>query len=377
MTMTLLHNPGRPRRRAIAVVAITIATVATASGQRPKPAPAAVTADNCLTSGCHDGLAKAAAVHAPVAQNQCAACHRASDAESHTFELTAGEPALCHECHDADDLAAVEGVKEGGQIHGHAPFAAGQCLTCHDPHGAEGSMLLRHGGRSALCMECHEGDVELTGHVHAPITQTGCTACHLGHQSAHSKLVKFPASEACVTCHGETLIHLKSAAHVHRPAGALDCQACHDPHASNERALLAHPYSAKTYVPVGRREEYALCFECHDAELLEEAETDATGFRNGLVNLHHLHVHKETKGRNCHVCHESHAGAQARLIRETFTLGQWRTPLRFRETATGGSCGPACHAAKEYDRESPVDWSVPPLLLKPKDAERTPGAPGP
>ncbi|NOT02423.1 MAG: hypothetical protein HOP29_17600 [Phycisphaerales bacterium] len=355
------------QRCVAAVILLATTSLPLAQAQRPKPRAAEVTGDNCLTSGCHDGLSKTAFIHAPVAQNQCGQCHRPADAEQHTFALTSEEPALCHECHDADDLAEAGGGDASGQLVGHAPFTAGQCLTCHNPHGGDEAQLLRHGGKSGLCMECHDGDVELSGRVHAPIERSGCTACHRGHQSAYAKLMRFPPAEACVSCHSKTMEQLKTAGNVHRPAGALDCQSCHKPHASTERALLGHAYSAKTYVPVGQREQYALCFECHDAELLEEAETDATGFRNGMANLHHLHVNKDTKGRSCHVCHESHAGAQSRLIRDTLTMGQWRTPLRFRETPTGGSCGPACHAAKEYDRESPVEWNTsPPMLTEPE-----------
>jgi len=44
----------------------------------------------------------------------------------------------------------------------------------------------------------------------------------------------------------------------------------------------------------------------------------ATGFRDGDVNLHYVHVNREKKGRSCRACHDIHAGNDNKLMREPY-----------------------------------------------------------
>jgi hypothetical protein len=62
----------------------------------------------------------------------------------------------------------------------------------------------------------------------------------------------------------------------------------------------------------------------------------------------------EEKGRTCNLCHEVHASAKPKLIKETTSFGTWQLPLNFTPTATGGSCMPGCHRMRGYDRVAPV-----------------------
>jgi predicted CXXCH cytochrome family protein len=98
---------------------------------------------------------------------------------------------------------------------------------------------------------------------------------------------------------------------------------------------------------------YALCFECHKKDLvLDERTTTLTGFRNGDLNLHYLHVHQE-KGRTCVACHAPHGSFQEAQVRRSTPFGAWDIPIGFTKTPTGGVCGASCHVVKKYDREKP------------------------
>ena len=49
------------------------------------------------------------------------------------------------------------------------------------------------------------------------------------------------------------------------------------------------------------------------------SKSTATGFRDGNVNLNHVHVGKR---RTCRLCHRAHAGPNDRLVRETVGYGR-------------------------------------------------------
>ena len=83
---------------------------------------------------------------------------------------------------------------------------------------------------------------------------------------------------------------------------------------------------------------------------------DLTGFRNGNLNLHFLHVNRE-KGRSCRTCHEVHAGNQAKHIRNDVPFGKaWMLPIDFTENRNGGTCVAGCHKPKDYNRVNPVAY---------------------
>jgi len=143
----------------------------------------------------------------------------------------------------------------------------------------------------------------------------------------------------------------------HGPLRDGDCSGCHLSHGSSEAHLLAKPYSPAFYQPFAI-EKYDLCFTCHDRELVLRERTDTlTGFRNGPVNLHFVHVNRDEKGRNCRACHSTHTSARPVHMRESVPYGQWDLPIGFEQTKAGGACSSACHERFGYDREKPVDNS--------------------
>jgi hypothetical protein len=120
--------------------------------------------------------------------------------------------------------------------------------------------------------------------------------------------------------------------------------------------LLRNEYPSDLYYPFSET-SYALCFSCHDRQLVLESQTaGSTGFRNGSQNLHFVHVSKDKKGRSCRVCHDAHAATHDKHIRDdvAFGTGGWKLPIRYESLPDGGKCGGACHAPFEYNRVTPI-----------------------
>lgn len=319
--------------------------------------PAQGRGEECLSQGCHADLLTAPALHSPVAEGRCASCHRPYPGPHPgggypAFETADAAP-LCLSCH---------GEKEGGKSHSLS--SRGECLACHLPHGGEDGRLLSSSPRE-LCLKCHK-DIEerMSGARigHAPIFgEESCLACHRIHPSAEDKGER----ELCLSCHGKddyrTSTPLANIARevggkpfLHGPVAEGRCIPCHDPHGSKNFRLLTGSYPDSLYAPFAP-EAYSLCFHCHDIDpFILSGVAEVTGFRDGERNLHHLHVGDESKGRSCRSCHEPHAGTNRPLIRdEGPRFGEWRIPLFFEASPTGGSCAPGCHTAARYDRKRP------------------------
>jgi predicted CXXCH cytochrome family protein len=254
--------------------------------------------------------------------------------------------ALCATCH-----LEAQGFSKANVVHG---ALEGGCTSCHNPHGADRPKLLSEQG-SELCFQCHDQTqdvVQKATVAHPPVTaEKGCVSCHSPHASDNAKLLLKPEMDTCLACHQRILP--KNATVLHGPIAKGQCTPCHDPHGSARAKLLKADYTAAPYVPY-TGEAFALCFGCHKRELLQFPDTSfATNFRDGERNLHYLHVNNKQKGRSCALCHEVHASIGPKLIAESVPFGQWKLPLKFVKTQTGGSCSPGCHQPQSYDRNNP------------------------
>jgi predicted CXXCH cytochrome family protein len=267
--------------------------------QRPGDLP--VEQSPCLE--CHGDLIEKKVVH-PVAEDGCEDCHLASG-KSHPeevggFTLMDSIPALCFYCHEEPAEAAF----------GHLPVEENECLACHDVHGSSEPGLLVQSEQD-LCLSCHGGSGGPGG-------------------GNIKKLVS-----------GENLAH--------SAISMGGCGSCHLPHGSEEHALLVEFYPEDSYLPA-TVENFALCFQCHDAELLQAEETEwATSFRDGTKNLHWIHIHGD-KGRNCRMCHNMHGSSLPFLIEERLLFGAWEMEMHFEPLENGGSCLPGCHGKLQYQR---------------------------
>lgn len=298
-----------------------------------------------LCATCHADKSEARHLHGPVSAGACTACHDPHQSDVKSLLVKQGD-ALCATCHP--DTQAFSRAK-----HVH-PALEGGCGSCHDPHGAANPKLLATAG-SALCFQCHDeigATVSKASVPHAPVQgDKACAACHSPHASEYPKLLLKPEGETCLGCH--KAIVPKAATVLHGPIQDGRCTPCHEPHGGANARLLKVGFQTDPYVPY-TAQSFALCFGCHKRELLQFPDTSfATGFRDGTRNLHYLHVNNPQKGRSCALCHEMHASTAPRLIADSVPFGQWKLPLNFVKTDSGGSCAPGCHQPYSYDRNNP------------------------
>jgi predicted CXXCH cytochrome family protein len=381
------------------------------SAQEPKPPAKPIPAvkphdplQGKECSDCHRRVAPSNVNCLLAKEDLCKFCHQVPAEGGITRLLEAPEP-LCFSCHKKDQF-------KGSFVHG--PFAAGACITCHDPHGGSVPGMLRLSGQQ-LCLECHKDmsrrltnakfrhkaaatectgchsphmsdqramltspfpglcgkchektirDQQMAAVKHSPFTEErACMNCHDPHIAQESNLLLADGLDICLKCHDKPVKTEKQefadmkkllAANPfpHGPIQNRDCSACHNPHSSPYFRLLTNQYSQGFYAPFFIS-NYDLCFRCHDAALATEEHTaSATEFRDGDRNLHFVHVNKASHGRTCRSCHEDHAGTNSKLIAATVPFGTWKLPVKFENTKNGGSCVPGCHAGEKYDRLS-------------------------
>ena len=321
------------------LVTLLVATPLAGGGEDPG-APGGEPAPSCTTSGCHLPIGQFQRLHEPVATNRCDACHKPKRGGTpfqaglrHEFERAGDNPELCYACHDR--------LARDGYVH--EPVKMGVCILCHDPHGSEHKLLLRVGTDGQLCAQCHRVTFDQGKHVHPPVSAGTCGACHNPHGSDHKKFLRAAPPELCLDCHDTIKELLEEAAVTH---GAVttgrSCLNCHDPHSSNVERLL-----------VGKPME--LCLSCHESEMVEvERDEEVTEFRNGDLNLHYVHVHREKEGTSCSACHDVHAGKNPKHIVGPAPSREGAVPMVYKPSETGGSCQSGCHKMWAYDRVQAV-----------------------
>ena len=108
----------------------------------------------------------------------------------------------------------------------HAPFARGDCASCHDAQASHRLVQDSPG----LCTRCHSGVLTGKKVVHVP-AEADCLICHVPHRSAVPKLLSGPVQEVCLACHDRGELEK-----VH--GEILDCTSCHNPHESDDASLL-------------------------------------------------------------------------------------------------------------------------------------------
>lgn len=297
--------------------------------------------------------------HPPFEDGECSACHERDDPNS-PGKITGEVNELCFECHD-DLQEAVTNRK-----HPHEA-AVESCTNCHNPHNAMYSKQLV-AAVPRLCFECHDeiADAAKNSRVDHSVVLNGraCLSCHDPHGSDVARLLLQPPYGLCLDCHDEDNMkdsngnvmtnmkkHLADNPEHHAPVADEDCTTCHRPHGSEYFRLLVRPYPEQFYSPYSP-ERYALCFECHDEEMLASPKTSSdTGFRDGTVNLHYKHVNKAGRGRTCRACHDVHASKKPHQIREgvPFGPGGWQLSTHYEASETGGRCSRTCHTTKVYE----------------------------
>lgn len=313
---------------------------------------------------CHSDVTKGFPfMHGPVAQGECLACHSPHQSDQAKL-LTDPQPKLCLSCH-TDFSAQMEGAVS---IHKPAQL---NCAGCHGAHGGKTKYFLPAEGR-ALCEKCHSellSNMDKFKYPHQAMSEgKACQACHQPHASKQEKLLIGKNEELCLSCHDKAIQgksrtipsigeQIKNAKFLHGPLRQQNCIACHAAHGSNFPKILDKAFPAAFYTPYEDK-AYDLCFNCHDKKMVLEARSSNTGFRNGDLNLHFLHVNRE-KGRSCRACHHEHASDQPKHIRDAVPFGRWTMHTTYTKTETGGGCTTGCHLPYKYDRQSAVSNKTP------------------
>lgn len=317
--------------------------------------------DLCYT--CHQPKDDKDFIHGPVAAGACTACHNPHESENSRLLVSSNMNDLCTSCH----MAKADFLKNTANIH---PPVADQCTNCHDPHTDRNKFQLKGEGKMEMCVMCHtdKGD-----QVHNSKTKHGamgdankCQACHDPHGTNNPKMLRYETNkDLCLSCHNKEMTteedgtkimnmaqHLEQNPDWHGPILWGDCVACHNPHGSDNLRMLKKPFP-ETFYSKFDKDSY-ICFECHEPEKMTEVTTTtATNFRNGEKNMHSLHVNN-AKGRTCRACHDFHGTKEyPHHLKKKTKFGRIDFPIRYIETPTGGSCAPACHARRHYDRVTP------------------------
>jgi predicted CXXCH cytochrome family protein len=293
--------------------------------------------------------------HKPVAEGKCLSCHKAHESKAKNLLDTSGSQLCLQQCHEKMRPINMAGKEQ--KVH----LASEDCTKCHRSHDSNYPSLLTR-SPVELCLDgCHKeikANMESSEFKHDAMTKgLACIECHRAHDNKFGRLLNKPETELCLaSCHDKFQDQVKAAKFKHRPVADKSCGSCHTPHNSNYSKLLFADYPSDTssaYDP----SKYAFCFSCHSEKVVRERYTDTnadTDFRNGRLNLHYLHVNKESGGRTCRACHSDHASTQPKQIREKAQFGIWTMPFQFKKSNTGGSCLAGCHSEYFYDRVNPV-----------------------
>lgn len=319
-------------RVATIAVLLSLASPALAQG------PPTTRIQNCTSAGCHGQQQSYAFLHGPNAVQACDACHEYADPAKHAFSLKRPGRSLCDFCH-IDKTG-----REGPVVH--APFAKGECLSCHDPHGSSNRRMLKKDSIPQLCTECHKTTMSAS-HAHKPAGED-CTTCHKAHSGTNEKLLILERRALCLKCHDQVGKTIESSTVHHDPVKG-DCLQCHTAHASDQiKALKAppqdlcaschketadkamaakHKHAAVTdaraclncHLPHGSQRDHLLaakpvssCLECHKKPIKVGADRVVAGM--GELAIDTMHKHGPIQKGDCAGCHDVHGGEHTSLL---------------------------------------------------------------
>jgi len=192
----------------------------------------------------------------------CHVTHKSGDRSNpeFAFHLTKSAPALCLDCHDAND-------KELVKAHAGQPFAKADCVACHDPHQSTQPKLMQ-------------------AFVHPPFGEKLCEVCHEAPKNGKVVLTQAKVRDICVGCHSDQADKIEQSKFQH-PGAQGDCTDCHNPHAGRSPAFP-------------KPDAVNVCLNCH----VDQAEQ-----QNKKV------LHQPAFGQGCTTCHDPHGAERPKLLR--------------------------------------------------------------
>ena len=235
---------------------------------------------DCTSGGCHAKQLDFKVRHGPVQIGSCESCHVYDNEKQHAFRLRSEKRELCTFCH-------IGGGGPPGKV-AHKPFADGECLTCHNPHGGANRVMLRTEDLAALCESCHGDTKRNRKFLHGPVTTGSCAACHNSHRSSSPHLLTMDVRDLCMSCHEKMESQIKNAKVLHKPI-EQDCRQCHEVHASDHLKHL-------------KQDPVKLCASCHENVMTQV-----------VAEFKHSPA---TTGEACLSCHTSHGSDLAKLMKD-------------------------------------------------------------
>lgn len=169
----------------------------------------------------------------------------------------------------------------------HGPVVVGECTVCHGKSPKHKDKPKRYEFKEIknlekICYSCHD-QFKPKKFIHNPVKEGECIACHNPHGSSYKFQLLEQGGALCFNCHDNEIVSKK---YVHGPAVVGGCVACHEPHTADYENNL-------------RAEGPALCFMCH---------TDhAEAFQQAKVK------HKPV-AEDCTKCHNPHSAAKQFML---------------------------------------------------------------
>ncbi len=280
---------------------------------------------------------------------------------------SASRHATCVDCHDPHSatnrpavapeapgaLTGVWGVDQNGQRVEHVQFEYEVCLKCHGDSANRGQ-----GAQSAGGVRRASGDTNLRR-----VFSTSSPSFHP--VIAPGRNPDVPSLKA-----------------PYSPGSMIYCSDCHSsdtgpgaggpgargPHGSIHPHLLERAYAVAD-LTVESPSSYALCYKCHDRDVLYSDQLDAFAAKTGPRSLHQVHVVDRTTP--CSACHSAHGVSQqtgrpsenAHLVDFDLSIVQPGAGGQPRYESKGlrtGSCNLTCHGTAH----PPPPGTPPPLPPK-------------
>jgi predicted CXXCH cytochrome family protein len=126
-----------------------------------------------------------------------------------------------------------------------------------------------------------------------------------------------------------------------------DLEMTRGPHGSIYQHILKRPYTASSFDHTSTPDE--LCFACHAYDTYADKSSpdliqSASRWNEPEFDKGHA-WHVDGRGVPCYACHDSHGST---TLPHLLVTGRNPGLIDFTETATSGTCTPACHRAKTY-----------------------------
>lgn len=262
---------------------------------------------------CHEEAAtrfKRKIQHAPVAKQDCEACH-VRHGFSNMLILKKEGKELCATCHTDFDSLVAKGA------HVHPAVSEGLCATCHDPHASDLKGLMRVVDGDIACFVCHTSlaDTTIVAKEHTPFMQRNCRGCHVDHSGALPGLLVSDEHTLCATCHPATATQTLHDAKGLVTSG-LVCSDCHDPHRSSQPFLIG----ANVHQPVSE----GMCDACHTGDPVPPSPIGAadstwagcSGCHDDIsAKLALTSPHAPAAMGECFQCHSAHKSDRDALLK--------------------------------------------------------------